>query len=169
MDLVERILHDSSALDGFSFAYGKLGTEGRRALIRAVIQDVPNPGRALGALLAVEADAALAADLAGLLRRHGQTESYATLDSRPNGGEACLIRQRFGFAVELLRITWNRHQIEDMKIESEIEMKRPFAPGAESSVSAAVEAVAPLLWRHIRAGGALPEGVERFARFFSVR
>jgi len=166
-DLVERILHDSSILDGFAFAYSELGTEGRRGLIRAVIQDVPNPGTALGALLAIESDAALAADLAGLLQRHGETKSYATLERRPGGGEACLIRSGFGFAVEQLRITWNHNQIELIEVESEIEVKS-VAPGAESSVPAAVEAVAPLLWRHIRAGGALPEGVERFARFFSV-
>ena len=166
-DLVERILHDSSVLDGLAFAYRELGTEGRRALIRAVLQDVPNPARALGALLAVESDAALAADLAGLLRRHGPTESYATLQRRPSGGEACLISARFGFAGELLRITWNHNQIEVIEIEPKIDFES-LAAGAESPVPIAVEAVAPLLWRHIRAGGALPEGVERFAGFFSV-
>jgi len=165
--LVERILHDSNALDGLAFAYHQLEAEGRRGLIRAVIQDVPNPGKALGALLAVESDAALAADLAGLLRRYGYTESYATLERQPGGGEACLIRPGFGFAGELLRITWNHNQIEVIEIESEIEMKSLTA-GAESPVPVAVEAVAPLLLRHIRAGGALPEGVERFAGFFSV-
>jgi hypothetical protein len=35
------------------------------------------------------------------------------------------------------------------------------------SVSVAVETLAPLLWQHIRAGGRLPEGIERFAGFFS--
>ena len=166
-DLVERILYDSSALDGFAFAYSELGNEGRRGLIRAVVQDIPNPGRALGALLAVESDAALATDLVGLLQRHSQTESYATLERRPDGGEACLIRPVFGFAGELLRITWNHNQIDEIEIESEIDMKY-FGSSDVSSVPLAIEAVAPLLWRHIRAGCALPEGVERFAGFFSV-
>ncbi|NNE17845.1 MAG: hypothetical protein HKN10_05130 [Myxococcales bacterium] len=35
------------------------------------------------------------------------------------------------------------------------------------SVSEAVETLAPLLWQYIRAGGRLPDGVERFASFFS--
>jgi len=166
-DLVEQILHDSSVLDALAFAYSELGTEGRLGLIRAVVQDAPDPGPALGALLAVESDAALAADLAGLLRRHSQTESSATLEKRPSGGEACLIQPRFGFAGELMRITWNHNQIIDIEIESRIQLEFG-ASDTESSVANAVEAVAPLLWRHIRAGGALPEGVERFAAFFSV-
>jgi hypothetical protein len=167
-ELVERILDDSNALDGFAFAYGELETEGRRDLIRAVIQDVPNPGKALGALLAVEPDAGLAADLAGLLRRHGRTESYATLERRScGGGEACFVRPRLGFAAELFRITWNHNQIDAIEIESGIEMSS-LVTGSESPVPMVVEVVAPLLWRHIRAAGALPEGVERFAGFFSV-
>ncbi len=166
-ELVERILHDSSALDGLAFAYSELGTEARRGLIRAVIQDVADPCEALGALLAVEEDPALAAELAGLLRRHGRSESYATLERRPGGGEACLVRPGLGFAGEQLRIAWNDHQIESIEIESTIAMKS-FAPAAQSPVSVAVETVAPLLWRYVRAGGTLPKGVERFAAFFSV-
>ena len=163
--LVERIVHDSSALDGLAFAYGELGTEARRRLIRAVIQDVADPCEALGALLAVEGDPALVAQLARLLRRHGRRESYATLERRPGGGEACLVRPGLGFAGELLRISWNGHQIQSIEIESTTAMKS-FAP--QSPLSITVGVVAPLLWRHIRAGGALPVGVERFAAFFSV-
>ena len=166
-DLVEQILHDSKALDALAFAYSELGTEGRLGLIRAVVQDAPDPGPALGALLAVESNGAVAADLADLLRRHGQTKSSATLEKRPDGGEACLIQPRFGFAGELMRITWNHNQIIDIEIESRIQVKFDVSE-PESSVADAVEAVAPLLWRHIKAGGALPEGVERFAAFFSV-
>ena len=166
-ELVEQILHDPSALDALAFAYSELGTEGRRGLIRAVVQDVSDPGHALGALLAVESDTSVAADLAGLLRQHGHTESFATLETRPGGGEACLIRPRFGFARELMRITWNHNQITGIEIESRAEMKFA-ASGTRSSVANAIAALAPLLWRHIRAGGALPEGVERFAGFFSV-
>ena len=36
------------------------------------------------------------------------------------------------------------------------------------AVSDAVETLAPLVWRHIRSGGALPDGVQRFAGFFSI-
>ncbi len=166
-DLVSRIAHDSSALDGFTFAYSELGTEGRRGLIRAVVQDIPDPGGALGALLAVESDAALAADLAGLLRRHGQTQGYATLKRRQSGGEACLIRPGLGFAYELLRIAWNDNEIELIEVESGLEMNLVAAED-RASVSATVELVAPFLWHHIRRDGALPDGVERFAGFFSV-
>jgi hypothetical protein len=39
---------------------------------------------------------------------------------------------------------------------------------AAVAVANAVETLAPLVWRHIRSGGALPDGVERFAGFFSA-
>ena len=162
-ELVEQILHDSRALDGLAFAYSELGAEGRRGLIRAVVQDLSDPGPALGTMLAVESDPAVATDLAGLLRQHSRAESFATFEKRPDGGEACLIQHRFGFAGELMRITWNHNQITHIEIESRIEVKRRTT----SSLACAIEAVAPLLWRHIKGGGALPEGVERFAGFFS--
>ena len=164
--LAEQILHDSSVLDGIAFVYSELGAEGRRGLIRAAVQDLSDPGPALGTMLAVESDPAVAADLADLLRHHSQAESFATVDRRPDGGEACLIQRRFGFAGELMRITWNHNQITGIEIESRIKMKL-HTTSTRSSVACAIEAVAPLLWRHIRAGGALPEGVERFAGFFS--
>jgi hypothetical protein len=40
--------------------------------------------------------------------------------------------------------------------------------GSSAPVATAVDSLLPLLWRHIRAGGELPEGSERFAGFFSA-
>ena len=96
--LAEQILHDASALDGIVFAYSEPGGEGRCGLIRAGVEDLTEPGPALGTMLAVESDPAVAADLAGLLRHHSRAESFATLEKRPGGGKACLIQRRFGFA-----------------------------------------------------------------------
>jgi hypothetical protein len=39
---------------------------------------------------------------------------------------------------------------------------------ARVAVADAAETLAPLVWRHIRSGGELPDGVERFAGFFSA-
>lgn len=166
-DLVDRILHDSGALDALAFAYTELGAEGRRGMVRAVLQDTPDPGPALGALLAVESDAEMAADLARRLLKLGQSESFATLEERGDGGVACLIHRRFGFAGELMRITWNHNQITRIEIEPRTQLKSAGS-SIPSSLSATVETVTPLIWRHIQGGGALPEGSERFAPFFSV-
>lgn len=165
--LLDEIRADPSALDALAFAYGELGLEERRHLIRAVVQDARNPIHALGALLAVESDAIVAGDLSDLLRRHGHKESFATFEARPDGGEVCFCQPRFGFAIELMRISWNNNHIENIEVESRVEMNS-IAPNQRVPVDAAVEAVAALLWRHIREGHGLPEGVERFAGFFSV-
>ena len=40
--------------------------------------------------------------------------------------------------------------------------------GPGQLITEAVDTLAPLVWRHVRAGGRLPDGAERFAAFFSV-
>jgi hypothetical protein len=66
-----------------------------------------------------------------------------------------------------LSITWNESKINSIEIKSGTDWKNSDGSLAVS-VAAAVETLAPLLWRHIHAGGELPEGVERFAGFFSL-
>jgi hypothetical protein len=80
-------------------------------------------------------------------------------------GGAILIRSDVLGAAEALQVTWNHKRIERIEIEPRhgFNFERAQAPGP------VIEALIPVLWRHVRDGGALPAGVERFAGFFSAR
>jgi hypothetical protein len=164
--LLDQILHDRTALDGLAFAYGELAAPERRALVRAVLQDAADPTRALAALLTVEEDPQARQRLAGLIQRHGRVEQTAFLRGTEAQGEAHLLQSLPSLDPELLRIAWKESKIMSIEIESRTHLEIEDA-AASVSVSEVVETVAPMLWQHIRAGGALPEGVERFAGFFS--
>lgn len=164
--LLDQILHDGTALDSLAFAYAELASPERRGLVRAVLQDAADPTRALAALLAVEEEPSAAQRLAGLIQRHGRVEQTALLTGTGVEGEARLIQSLRSLDPECLHVTWKGSKIKLIEIES------PFGPKIEAtaptvSVCVAIETLAPLLWQHIRAGGRLPEGVERFAGFFS--
>jgi hypothetical protein len=68
---------------------------------------------------------------------------------------------------ESLHITWNEGKINSIELESRFHSKNEASLPAVS-VAGAAETLAPLLWQHIRTGGELPEGVRRFAGFFSL-
>ena len=154
-------------MDGLAFAYAELAAPERHALVRAVLQDADDPTRALAALLAVEEEPGAQQRLAGLIRRHGRLRQAAFLTGTEAQGEARLLQSLPSLDPESLRIAWKESKIESIEIESKCDLK--FDDAAPTvTVSEAVETLAPLLWQHIRAGGQLPEGVERFAGFFSV-
>jgi len=145
--LIDQVLDDDDALDGLAFAYAELGEPERRGLAHAVLQDAGNPTQALIAFLAVEEDPKLRRRLAGLISRHGCVDQCAFLEGTESQGAARLMQSLPG------------------------EPRKPLhhdASAASVSVATAVETLAPLVWRHIRSGGELPDGVERFAGFFSV-
>lgn len=162
--LLDQILYDKTALDGLAFAYAELAEPERQALVRAVLQDSADPTRALAVLLAVEAEPRAQQRLAGLISKHGRIERSAFLEGNESQGQARLLQILPRLKPESLRITWNDSKINSIEIEfhSKSEASLPSI-----SVADAVETLAPLLWRHIRAGGELPEGVQRFAGFFS--
>jgi hypothetical protein len=164
--LLDQVLHDRTALDGLAFAYAELGHRERDALVRAVLQDAAEPTRALAALLAVEEEPGARQRLAGLIQRYGRVEQAAFLTGTEAQGEARLLQSLPSLDPELLRIAWKESKIESIEIESRCDLKFDD-PAPAVTVSEAVETLAPLLWQHIRAGGLLPEGVERFAGFFS--
>ena len=165
--LLDQILRDRTALDGLAFAYAGLAASERHALVRAVLQDAADPTRALGVLLAVEEEPRARQRLAGLLGRHGRVQQSAFLTGSDAHGEARLLQSLPSLEPELMSIAWKESKIESIQINSPSDFKAddtvPTVP-----VSEAVETLAPLLWRHIRAGRQLPEGVERFAAFFSL-
>ena len=165
--LIDLILDDDSALDGLAFAYADLGEPERRALAHAVLQDAGDPTQALAAFLAVEESPRLRQRLIGLLSKHGRIDQSAFLEGTEAQGRALLIQSLPGLEPELLQVAWKESKIQHIEIEPRMEQKldawaRPVA------VSDAVETLAPLVWRHIRSGGALPDGVQRFAGFFSI-
>ena len=165
--LLDLILQDQTALDGLAFAYTELNPGERRALAGAVVQDAKKPAAALGALLAVEEDPAARQRLANLLGRHGGLDQSAFLAGDEASGEALLCQTFPGLEPEGLRVTWTDSKIEHIEIEARSDLRSP-PPNAEPvPVQHAINAMTPLLWAHIRAGGALPSGVERFAGFFS--
>jgi len=166
--LLDQILHDRTALDSLAFAYAQLAAQERQALVRAVLQDAADPTRALAALLAVEEEPTARQRLAGLIQRHGRVEQAAFLKGTGVDGEARLLQSFPRLAPECLCVTWKNSKIGVFEIESPYEPTMDIVAQAVR-VSVAVETLTPLLWQHIRAGGQLPEGVERFASFFSGR
>lgn len=165
--LLDQARHDDGALDGLAFAYTELRGPERRALIHAVLQDAANPTDALIAFIAVEEDPKLRRRLAALVSKGGHVDRFAVLEGTETEGEACLVQSLHGLDTEALRVTWKESKIESIEIESRRALK---LEGLETEVAPvkAVETLAPLVWKHIRSGGELPDGVERFAGFFSV-
>lgn len=164
--LLDQILHDRTALDGLAFAYGELTGVERHALVGAVLQDAADPTQALAALLVVEEEPRARKRLAGLIQRHGRVEQSAFLSGTEAEGEARLILSVPSLDPESLSVTWKGRKIERIEIESRRSFEIEGSP-TSVRVSEVIATVAPLLWRHIRAGGELPEGAERFAGFFS--
>jgi len=165
--LLDQILHDENALDGLAFAYTELAEPDRQALVRAVLQDAADPTQALAALLAVEEGPRAKQRLAGLISKLGRIEQSAFLEGNESQGQARLLQILPRLKLESLLITWNEGKINSIEIKSRINSRNSDSSLAVS-VAEAVETLAPLLWRHIHAGGELPEGVERFAGFFSL-
>ena len=165
--LLDQILRDRDALDGLAFAYTELPIDERPALIQAVVQDAANPTRALLALLAVEEDQALCRRLASLVGKHGQLAQSAYLRGGEGHGEASLVQWVAGASAEALKVAWKDNRLEQIEIEARPDLDA-LAREASVSVAEAVDTLAPLVWRHVRAGGRLPDGAERFAAFFSV-
>lgn len=166
--LLDQILHDESALDGLAFAYAELPAPERRALAHAVLQDAGDPTHALVAFLAVEDNPSLRQRLTGLIDEHGRVVRSAWLEGTEADGQACLTRAVPGLESESLQIAWKHSEIQHIEIKSrtDIGVDASLPP---ATVAEVVEILAPLVWRHIRSGRSLPDGVERFGGFFSGR
>lgn len=165
--LLDLLPQDDDALDGLASSYAELPVRERPALIRAVVQDATSPTQALMAMLAVEDDPRLCRRLAGLIDRQGRFEQRAYLRGGASQGEASLVQSLPGTSAEALNLSWKHCMIEQIEIEPRIalDFSEPESP---VSVAEAIDTLAPLLWRHLRGGGRLPPGAERFAGFFSV-
>lgn len=163
--LLDQILHDDSALDGLAFAYDGLPSLDRRALVEAILQDADEPTQPLMALLAVEEDPALRRRLAQLIGQRGRIDQRAFFEGDEVQGEARLTQSLPGSAPESLCIAWKRCKIQRIAVEAGSGSKKAPPPVV---ISDAIGTLVTLLWRHIRSGGEIPEGVDRFAGFFSA-
>jgi len=78
-------------------------------------------------------------------------------------GGARLVPAPIATEGESLLVSWKHNEIE--RIESESKVTSTFR-GPETPVDAAAlrDRLIPMLWAHIRRGGALPPGIDRFAR-----
>jgi hypothetical protein len=160
--LLEQALTDLGALDALVFAYEALPTAERLGMAQAVVQDAQRPGPALAALLAVETEPGLRARVTEMLRAH--TPGSVVFVSGTHASGEALLRDVGPTGLEAsLRIRWDDHEITDLEIKTK---EDPRFCGEAVSHDAAMDLVAPMLWRHLRRGGSLPSGVERFARLF---
>ncbi len=161
--MLDQVLWDEAALDGMVFAYEELSAPERLAMAIAVAQDAAHPAQALAVLLSVEKEPRLRARLGALWVEHAALQRTAGRWGTAQSGGAVLIQTVRGCEPERLRITWNHSEISEIAIESTSDSSFEEVSADARQV---VEAVAPMLWHHIRTGGRLPEGIERFASFF---
>lgn len=163
--LLDRIPSDAGALDAFVYAYCRLSKAERWALVHAALRDAAEPAIALSVLLEAEEDYTLRERLETLLRSRAKLRASAGWRGTPLEGEAWL-SQSIADRTETLRVSWGAGEIERIAIESNDASS--FDETASDEHGDVIDTVAPLLWQHIRRGGPLPEGVERFAGFFSA-
>ena len=91
-------------------------------------------------------------------------ERHATLRwGNSTQGGATLIRADGPGSAEAMQIAWNHSKIERI----EIEPRSDFRFEELANAVPLDDTLVGLLWRHVREGGVLPRGSERFAVFFS--
>jgi hypothetical protein len=179
---------DDEATDAFVFAYRAQPPEGRRRLADAVARDLDraghDPGRALAALFLAEDDPAVLEHLWKRLSRPAEAPaSFACAAGDDTEGGVCLGLE--GSVEAACRgdarhpahiVAWRGERVE-LAIEqvgSRAEAADRLAAFAgksdarEAPVPWAVDEAAERVWRHLRSGGALPAGAERFAPLFSA-
>jgi hypothetical protein len=161
--LLDQMVGNESALDALVFAYESLPTPERLAMMQAVVQDADRPAQAITALLTVEPDPGLRKRLEALLHKHAGLQQSAGIWGTPERGGANLSHWLRGSDPESLRISWARNEIVSIEIESKVESSFGIVPVDPEQV---VAAVAPMIWRYVRSGRALPPGIDRFAGFF---
>ena len=161
---------DGRSLASLGMAYAGFPCDAREALIEAVLRDTDHPADILAVFLAVEDEPRLAQRLAELLSVHPRgprAESGAAFQQTSDGLEVTLIRPLHGAFAEIMRIRWNDCGLLGIEVESIIHLKE-LEPLPRIPLSNALDRVAAPLWRHLRNGGAVPEGAERFAGLFSL-
>ncbi|MBK8169103.1 MAG: hypothetical protein IPK60_02010 [Sandaracinaceae bacterium] len=179
---------DPAVARGLALAYGSLDVEARGKIVQAVVADARAEGisasAALASLLAVEDDADVARAIANAISEEGGAGLASTAGPRAlvagdeERGGILLIRPLHGTFVEVMGLAWKRdggvtHAIFDPLVHDEAASGHTarLPDGLkfeEVPMSYAIDLLAPVLWAHRRANGALPPGAERFADLFSI-
>ena len=185
--LLRRTTSDPHAADGFALAYAELDEVERRQLLHLVTDDARREGidvtAALARMLGVEQAPALvealvealwsAADRAlPDLRDTPRADTAGALLFRDGpGGLAVLLRPGEDGGFEQLEIAWTAERCTRIEVstapswtEALDALDRRLEP---APIRTAIDAVAPILWRHRRSGGGLPPGAARFAALFA--
>jgi hypothetical protein len=172
---------DDEATDAFVYAYRAQGPDDRRRLADAVARDLDgaghDPGRALAALFMAEDDPGVLAHLWARIRHVDAPPSCAagTLGDEAEGGVYLALAEAQGLFV--LYVAWRADQttLEAGPARTEAEARGRLATLApagakirEVPLAWAIDEAAERVWRHLRGGGALPAGAERFAPLFSA-
>jgi hypothetical protein len=107
---------------------------------------------------------AVIGDLEALISRQSASGAAAFVWGTWELGGARLVPGSIETRSESLRVAWNRNEIESIEIESG-GMSSFRGPEAPADSALLLERLVPMLWAHIRRGGTLPPGIDRFARF----
>lgn len=161
---------DGRTLASLGLAYAGFPREAREALIETVLREANHHVDILAVFLAVEEEPTLAQRLAELMSvrpRTPRVEAEAIGRESPTGHEVSLIRPLHGSFAEVMRVRWNERGVVEIDVESIIHLKE-LEPLPRIPLPDALDRVCPPLWRHLRDGGALPAGAERFATLFSL-
>lgn len=161
---------DGRTLASLGLAYAGFPCDVREALIEAVLRDTDRPADILAVFLAVEDEPRLAQRLAELLSvrpRAPRPESGAAFQETSDGLQVTLIRPLHGAFAEIMRVRWNDRGLLGIDVESIVHLKE-LEPLPRIPLSTALDRVTAPLWRHLRKGGPVPEGAERFAGLFSL-
>ncbi len=112
---------------------------GRGAVVRAILDDLDTL-------------------ISGATRREWVAFGWGT----PKRGGVRLMRASRGEGGESLRISWDSNEIERIEIESADDLSF-HGPESPLDPKLAREKLVPMVWAHIRRGGELPPGIDRFA------
>ena len=164
---------NTEVLLAFASGYETLKSHERRALITVIVTDCVkqevDPANVLAACLSVETDHGLMQTLAQELLQHYQSpqQPFATFveTGEQEGGEACLVQPLYGPYGESLRIRWQEGRLSEITYHPSIDMRNIDDRNRVDALHA-VTTVAPLLWRYLKRGGALPENARQFGHWF---
>ncbi len=165
--LLDHVLDDEAALDALVFAYEELDASERTGLLLAVVQDAKQPLEPLAAFLSVERDPRLRRRIETLIGRHAKVERAAFLWGDAECGGAALQQSVEDAQPEALVLAWNQSELASLSVETRPDLSF-FEAGDAMPLEEVVETVLPMLWRYIRSGRGLPEGIDRFAGFLSL-
>jgi hypothetical protein len=106
---------------------------------------------------------AVLGELEARIAGHASSGTSAFVWGTWERGGVQLVRAPIAADDESLLISWKDNEIERIEIESQA--ASTFRdPASAVDAGALFDRLIPMLWTHIRRGGALPPGVDRFAR-----